>query len=291
VESKIIMKRFDFEIITVNSRGEKSNTRRGNARQKIETLGNDVNLEMVYIPEGSFIMGASDAEKGSRISEHLQHEVKVPAFFMAKYPITQAQWRRITSLPKIKRNLEPDPSNFKGDNHPVEQISWYDAVEFCDRLSKYTRVEYRLPSEAEWEYACRAGTTTPFYFGETITGELANYNASAVFAEESEGEYRQITTEVGQFKPNSFGLYDMHGNLWEWCLDSWHDNYEEAPFDNSPGLKKLNANDNHSQVLRGGSWNNNPENCRSAYRNNNNRDNDNNNNGFRLVCDVARRTQ
>ncbi len=282
MESKIIMKRFDFEIITVNSRGEKSNTRRGNARQKIETLGNDVNLEMVYIPEGSFIMGASDAEKGSRISEHLQHEVKVPAFFMAKYPITQAQWRRITSLPKIKRNLEPDPSNFKGDNHPVEQISWYDAVEFCDRLSKYTRVEYRLPSEAEWEYACRAGSNTPFHFGETILGELANYDASETYEYHFPEESSSKTTPVGEFPPNAFGLYDMHGNVWEWCLDIWHSTYEGAPNDASAWIDQ----NNNCRILRGGSWQNPPQQCRCAYRKRCDSFNSLFNQGFRVVCSV-----
>ena len=142
-------------------------------------------------------------------------------------------------------------------------MSWHDAVEFCARLSKHTGKQYRLPSEAEWEYACRAGTTTPFYFGETITGKLANYRATQTYAEELKGEYRQQTTPVGQFPPNAFGLYDMHGNVWESCLDNWHDNYDGAPTDGSAWVD----NDNLYQIMRGGSWLNYPANCRSAYRN------------------------
>ncbi len=288
-DSPQTLKPFEFETVTVNARGETIKTEQKQAYYFLESLTDELGIEMVSIPGGTFEMGSPEDEKGHDESESPQHTVTVQPFFMGKYPVTQAQWRFVAQLTQIERELETDPSNFQGENLPVERISWYDAKEFCERLSKFTGREYRLPSEAEWEYACRAGTTTPFYFGETITGELANYNASAVFAEESEGEYRQITTEVGQFQPNSFGLYDMHGNLWEWCLDSWHDNYEEAPFDNSPWLKKLNANDNHSQVLRGGSWDGNPEDCRSAYRLSYDLDYDTL--GFRLVCDVARRTQ
>ncbi|MCZ8162317.1 MAG: formylglycine-generating enzyme family protein, partial [Microcystis sp. LE19-196.1B] len=135
--------------------------------------------------------------------------------------------------------------------------------EFCARLSKLTGREYRLPSEAEWEYACRAGTTTPFYFGETITGELANYRASGTYAGEPKGEDREQTTPVGQFPPNAFGLYDMHGNVWEWCADTWHDNYDGAPTDGSACIE--NGDDNRSP-LRGGSWFYDPLYCRSADR-------------------------
>jgi formylglycine-generating enzyme required for sulfatase activity len=169
----------------------------------------------------------------------------------------------------------------------VEKVNWYDAIEFCARLSKLTGREYRLPSEAEWEYACRAGTTTPFYFGETITGKLANYNASNTYADEPNGEYRKETTPVGQFPPNAFGLYDMHGNVWEWCADTWHDNYDGAPRDGSVWTK--NENDNRSP-LRGGSWYLSPNVCRSAFRLNfDRRAVINDVSGFRVVCG-ARRT-
>jgi formylglycine-generating enzyme required for sulfatase activity len=215
---------------------------------------------MVAIPEGTFLMGSPQDEKDSYDDERPQHEVNVPTFFMGKYPITQTQWRAIAATAKIDIDLETNPSEFKGDELPVESVNWYQATEFCKRLSRETKREYRLPSEAEWEYACRAGTTTPFYFGETITGELANYNTNKTYVE----EYRNETTPVGQFPPNAFGLYDMYGNVWEWCADTWHDNYDGAPTDGSAWIE--NGDDNRSP-LRGGAWYTFPYRCRSAHRN------------------------
>jgi formylglycine-generating enzyme required for sulfatase activity len=186
----------------------------------------------------------------------------------------------------------------------VEQVNWYDAVEFCARLSKLTGKEYRLPSEAEWEYACRAGTTTPFHFGETITGELANYNAGYTYADEPKGEYREETTPVGQFPPNAFGLYDMHGNVWEWCLDPWHDSYQgktrtdSEVWDEEQSAEQYLLDENNviqllsnkrTRVLRGGSWPFNPRVCRSAFRNWYDPDDRLNFSfGFRVVCRFPR---
>jgi formylglycine-generating enzyme required for sulfatase activity len=211
---------------------------------------------------------------------------------MGKYQVTQAQWRQIANRTELKENrdLTPDPSEFKGDNRPVECVSWEDVVEFCDRLSKYTKRLYRLPSEAEWEYACRAGTTTPFHFGETITTDLANYDGNYVYGNGVKGTYRKETTEVGSFGvANNFGLYDMHGNVWEWCQDNWHDNYEGAPTDGSAWIN--NEEHNNKKLLRGGSWFYNPDYCRSAYRGSNYLDDINHNIGFRVVCSGAARTQ
>jgi formylglycine-generating enzyme required for sulfatase activity len=213
----------------ISRQGVEQNRRQFKEQPFGEDLGNDITLEMVAIPGGTFLMGSPPNEKYSFDDEHPQHQVSVPPFFMGKYPITQAQWKEVASRTdlKVKQDLNLNPAHFKdrpdSDRRPVEQVNWYDAVEFCARLSKLTGREYRLPSEAEWEYACRAGTTTPFYFGETITGELANYDASE-------------TTPVGQFTPNVFGLYDMYGNVWEWCADTWHDNYDGAPSDGSVWL-------------------------------------------------------
>jgi formylglycine-generating enzyme required for sulfatase activity len=241
---------------------------------------------MVAIRGGTFDMGSPPDEPERYDDESPQHSVTVPPFFIGKYPVTQAQWRFVAQLPQVYQELESNPSEFPGDNRPVEQVSWLDAVEFCDRLSQYTGREYRLPTEAEWEYACRAGTTTPFYFGETITTQLANYDGST-YREEPQGENRGETTSVGAFPPNAFGLYDMHGNVLEWCLDHWHENYEGAP--NDGRAWSANENYNHSHSLRGGSWDGNPGNCRSAYRYDVDAADDwLDNFGFRVVCAAAR---
>ncbi|MGL4501364.1 MAG: formylglycine-generating enzyme family protein, partial [Planktothrix sp.] len=228
-----------------------------------ESLGNEIGLDMLLIPSGTFLMGAPEAELESTPSERPQHEVTVKSFYMGRYPITQAQWREVASYPKIERELQTNPSRFKEDNCPVEKVLWRDATEFCRRLSAKTGREYRLPSEAEWEYACRAGTTTPFHFGNTITPELANYDGNYIYNEGPQGEYREMTTEVGSFPANAWGLHDMHGNIWEWCEDDWHKNYQGAPND---GTAWIEENRTAHRVRRGGSWNFHPKDCRSAFR-------------------------
>jgi formylglycine-generating enzyme required for sulfatase activity len=243
-------------------------------------------LEMVLIPGGSFVMGAPEGELESTDDERPQHTVVMAQFFMGKYPVTQAQWKAVAAMPQIDRELEPDPSQFKGDNRPVELVSWHDAVEFCARLSAVTKRSYRLPSEAEWEYACRSGTTTPFHFGETISSDYANYAASSAYGNGSKGKDRHETTPVGSFNvANRFGLYDMHGNVWEWCADHWHDNYEGAPIDGSAWVKGGNSD---RRVLRGGSWVNVPEHCRSAFRDGSGPGRDLDNGGFRVVSSASR---
>jgi formylglycine-generating enzyme required for sulfatase activity len=253
-------------------------------------------IRMMYIPQGEFWMGTEDEEIERLVKkfgwqyfrkEKPPHLVTVSSFYMGRYPITQAQWRAIAATAKIDIDLKTNPSHFKGDELPVESVNWYQATEFCKRLSRETKREYRLPSEAEWEYACRAGTKTPFHFGETITADLANYRATKTYADEFTGKYRRKTTPVGYFQvANAFGLYDMHGNVWEWCADTWHDNYHVAPTDGSAWTK--NGNDNYSP-LRGGSWCFNPYRCRSACRNGSNRrDFIFSYNGFRVVCGAGR---
>ena len=264
---------FEFEVVTVDAQGRETKPCHKQAQYFVEILDDAVKLEMVSIPGGKFTMGAPQEELESREDERPRHLVTVKPFFMGKYPITQAQWRAIASLPKIKHDLDPDPSCFKGDHRPVERVSWYDAEEFCDRLSKETKRVYRLPSEAEWEYACRAQTTTPFHFGKTITTHLANYCGQdqtikarlyrGTYISEPLGVYRKQTTEVGSFPANAFGLCDMHGNVREWCADYEHENYQVAPLDASAWLN--NGNEEY-RILRGGSWNSFPHECRSASR-------------------------
>ena len=245
-----------------------------------ENLGTGITLETVAIPEGSFMMGSLGSEKDSYSDERPQHEVSVPTFLMGKYQVTQAQWRIVATMPQIEKELNPDPSRFKGDNLPVECVSWLEAVEFCARLSEHTKREYRLPSEAEWEYACRAGTTTAYSFGDDAA-ELENY---AWYNKNSGKE----THPVGEKPPNGFGLHDMHGNVREWCADDWHDSYKNAPSDGRAWID----NDNRSQsenvrkLLRGGSWRNNAKYCRSAFRSNLAARLQFFNSGFRVVCSL-----
>jgi formylglycine-generating enzyme required for sulfatase activity len=248
---------FDFEIVIVNAKGEIIQREQKQAQYEIEDLGNGVTLEMVSIPGGTFMMGSPENEKERLDSESPQHRVTIQPFWLGKYPITQRQWQAV---------MGNNPSKFKGDNRPVECVSWKDVVEFCQRLSEKTGKTYRLPSEAEWEYACRAGTTTPFYFGETITTDLVNYNGNYPYASAPKGIYREQTTEVGIFPPNAFGLYDMHGNVWEWCADPWHGNYQGAPTDGSVWQGSGFFADKGLFALRGGSWLSYAGRSRAAFR-------------------------
>ncbi|MEO0537659.1 MAG: formylglycine-generating enzyme family protein [Cyanobacteria bacterium P01_A01_bin.123] len=231
--------------------------------EPLEGLGDAISLDMLLIRGDTFSMGSLSDEPDREDDEGPQHDVTVPTFFMGRYPITQAQWRVVAKMPEVNRELDTDPSNFKGPNRPVERVSWYEAVEFCDRLARYSGRPYRLPSEAEWEYACRAGTKTPFSFGQTLTTELANYNGRYTYNGGPEGEYREETTPVNHFDvANAWGLCDMHGNVYEWCLDHWHGSYGDAPED---GRAWLTEDKDASRVLRGGSWDDSPRFCRSAF--------------------------
>jgi formylglycine-generating enzyme required for sulfatase activity len=274
---------FSFETVTVNDRGKVVDQQNLTAKFFQEPVA--AGLEMVAIPSGRFMMGSPASEHERYDDEGSQHEVMVAPFFIGKYPVTQAQWRSIANTPAIEQELNPDPSDFKGDNLPVENVRWEQAQEFCARLSRETGRSYRLPTEAEWEYACRAGTTTPFHFGETISGKLANYNSDVIYRKEAKVKQRGQTSPVGEFAPNAFGLYDMHGNVWEWCQDDWHNNYEDAPSDGSAWTTR---DFNGNKILRGGSWINSPRNCRSAIRSDLNPANRINDVGFRVVCEMPR---
>lgn len=267
--------------LLLNVRKQEGTSRReGQARQLVEDLGG-VTIEMVEIPAGKFLMGSLLNEEGHGTDEGPQHEVTISqSFYMGKYQVTQAQWRAIARLPKVNADMPPDPSGFKGDKLPVERVSWEHAMEFCERLSRATGKSYRLPTEAEWEYACRAGTTTPFAFGETITPEIVNYDGNYPYGSAKKGEYRGRTVEVGSLGvANEFGLYDMHGNVWEWCADWYSENY----YSQSPSTDPTGPNTGSSRVLRGGRWYIYARNCRSAYRYGGTPDSRLSNLGFRLV--------
>ncbi len=160
--------------------------------------------------------------------EELAEAVALGPFFLGQTPITQAQWRAVALWEQVERALPPDPSRFKGPNRPVERVSWHDAMEFCRRLSLHTGKRYGLPSEARWDYACRAGSTTPFHFGATLTPELANYDGTSAYGDGPRGTDRQQTTDVASFPANAWGLHDMHGNVWECCADHWHPSYASS---------------------------------------------------------------
>ena len=259
---------FEYEVVTVDSQGRIRDRQKRQAQCQTEALGQGGKLELVRVPGGRFLMGSLEGE-GNRW-ECPQHSVNVDSFWMGKYPVTQAQWRVVAGFAKVERNLAAEPSHFKGDSRPVESVSWCDADEFCKRLSKKTGREYRLPSEAEWEYACRAGTTTLFHFGPILTTSLVNYK-----------KHYKGTTEVGEFNvANAFGLYDMHGNVAEWCLDNRHDSYQDAPSDGSPWLS---FDEIRNKIIRGGAWRVNLGSCRSASRGDYDPDDRENFIGFRVV--------
>ena len=277
-------------------------------------------LTLVEIPAGSFLMGSPPEEPERSDDEGPQHEVKLASFFMSHTPITQAQWREVAGwqpLPAERwgQDLNPDPSHFQNregqvegevrlfegeantDNRPVERVSWLDAIEFCNRLSQRTGCTYTLPSESQWEYACRAGSITPFHFGATITPELANYDGNFTYADGPEGVDREQTTPVGMLPANAWGLHDMHGNVYEWCLDHWHHGYEGTPADGSawlnstdqqqqstPKAVEVGTDDSESRLLRGGSWYGSPRYCRSASRSPGRPVYAALNVGFRVVC-------
>ena len=298
---------FEFQVITLNDKGEEIRREQREAKYYSENLSNSVALDMVAIPAGSFWMGTEDREikklcqtyeKDWFRRESPQHEVTLPTFFMGRYPITQAQWRVVAGWEEVEQKLEPDPSYFKKPYRgidrwtlPVDNISWDDAKEFCARLSNKTKKEYRLPTEAEWEYACRAGTTTPFHFGETISTDLANYRGTdgefegkiypGNYGRGLKGVYREQTTPVGYFKSaNAFGLCDLHGQVWEWCRDDWHNNYDNAPNDSSA----REGENSNKKVIRGGSWYLYPYECRSGSRGYISRDKRFDVIGFRVMC-------
>nr|WP_320010581.1 formylglycine-generating enzyme family protein [uncultured Desulfobulbus sp.] len=197
----------------------------------------------VSIPQGTFIMGSPREEKNRKACEGPQHIVHISAFHLAQFQVTQEQYSIIMGV---------NPSDLLGANCPVDCVSWEDAQAFISTLNAVSQATYRLPTEAEWEYSCRASTQTPFYFGQTITPDQVNYGSKTSCR----------NTPMGIHPPNGFGLYDMHGNVYEWCEDTWHDSYQGAPSD---GSAWVDESTNH-KVYRGGAWNTSAHFARSAYR-------------------------
>jgi len=246
------MKEVLFETLTVDPQGvviERSNR----SIQVYEIDLGGVALEMAALPGGFYQMGSTSASGYE--DERPLHLAHITPFYLGRSLVTQAQWLAVMGkLPPVR---------FRGPQRPIEQIRWQDAAEFCKRLARKTGLPIRLPSEAEWEYACRAGTITPFSCGATITTDLANFVGEGYrFAQEPPGIYRHGSTDAGSFPPNGFGLYDMHGNVWEWCADTWHADYTGGPASQSARV----GSDLEYRVARGGSWHEPPQHCRSATR-------------------------
>ncbi|MGB2613139.1 MAG: formylglycine-generating enzyme family protein [Phycisphaerae bacterium] len=234
-------------------------------------IGENVSMKLALIPAGKFMMGSPDSEQGHKGNEVPQHEVTISKpFYMGVTEVTQAQYEAV---------MGTNPSDFKGATNPVEMVSWNDATEFCKKLSEKTRQAVRLPTEAEWEYACRAGSKTRFSFGdaEEGLGDYAWYNANS----------GRATHPVGQRKPNAWGLYDLHGNVWEWCVDwygdaDWYGDYPKGAVTDPQGPAS-----GASRVLRGGAWYYSPNYCRSAYRFNGPPGRRSSVFGFRVVVSVS----
>jgi eukaryotic-like serine/threonine-protein kinase len=251
---RVKLEDFEFKTVQLSDRGAIAKRETLQGKLFTQAIDSDVSLKMVQIPAGKFLMGSPADEVGRGYDEGSQREVSLPTFFMSQTPITQAQWRSVAKLFKGDSGLHsPNPSYWEGDQRPVEQVAWGDAQRFCDLLSQVTNLTYRLPSEAEWEYACRSGTKTPFYFGNTITAEVANYDSESSSTYNNGPRAKKSssgTTDVKIYPANAWGLYDMHGNIWEWCSDhvveNWKSNY---------------------YMYRGGCWEDYPVNCRSASRN------------------------
>jgi len=267
------METIEFEAPTVNEKGQISARTRHSAEQFTEDLGKGISLELIVVPSGSIQMGSPHSYGNP--DEHPQHFVIIKSFMLGKYLVTQGQWKA------VMRKLPP--CRFKGDNLPVERVTWTDAQKFCQRLSKKVGRNYHLPCETHWEYACRAGTMTPFSFGETLTSDIANYNGEHIFRDEPRGIYFHSTSEGGKYPPNAFGLYDMHGNLMEWCADNWQDDYSSSPRDGSA----YQIQNNPYRVARGGSWHDTPALCRSAARVRFLQSDAEEYVGLRVVCDIS----
>ncbi|HYG74397.1 MAG TPA: SUMF1/EgtB/PvdO family nonheme iron enzyme [Planctomycetota bacterium] len=214
-------------------------------------LGAGIILELVPIPEGRFVMGSPHDEEGHNDDE-IQHDVIISKpYYLGRVPVTQAQWERV---------MGSNPSYFRGPQLPVEMVSWFEAALFCEELFNRFGKPFRLPTESEWEFACRAGTRTAFHTGSTITTDNANFDGKFTYANGATGITRWKTTDVGTFRPNAWGLHDMHGNVWEWCSD-WYGEYGTATATDPQGPSKGDI-----RILRGGSWFHGPADCRSAQR-------------------------
>jgi formylglycine-generating enzyme required for sulfatase activity len=299
VVPEVRLNSFQYTVATLDQYGVMKGGTEREGKMFREDLGDGELIEMVEIPNGNFYMGSSQTELTNIVkelqriglplrqaqqvaeSETPHGQVKVVSFFIGRTEVTQGQWAQVAGWPKVKIGLNPEPSFFPGKNRPVEQVRWDEAVEFCARLSARTGRAYRLPSEGEWEFACRAGTLTPFHFGETISTEVSNFDATFPWGNANRGNRRQQTYDAGNTDAaNGFGLLDMHGNVQEWCMDPWHPNYEGSP--SGASVWEIDG-DSTYRVVRGGSYLSAAAFCRCSSRTKKEFDRQFSDTGFRVA--------
>jgi formylglycine-generating enzyme required for sulfatase activity len=242
------------------------------ARADDKVLTNSIEMKLVRIPAGKFQMGSPETEAERNDNEFL-HEVSITRpFYMGVYPVIQGEWRKVMGK---ESQSHFDARNGGGPDFPVENHKWHQMVEFCQKLTSLPEEKkagrtYRLPTEAEWEYACRAGTKTPFTHGKSLSSKQANFNGNYPYGDAPKGPYLRRTTKVGSYEPNAWGLYDMHGNVGEWCSDYYDPNYyrdspKTDPKGPAKGVLPTDYNDFY-RVVRGGCWLDEGRACRSAFR-------------------------
>jgi formylglycine-generating enzyme required for sulfatase activity len=260
-----------------------------------KVLTNSIGMKLAPIPAGKFLMGSPATEKDRDAMEQ-QHEVEITRpFYMGVYEVTQSEYTKVMGKPR-NAGAHFHQGNGGGPDHPMEQVRWTQAVEFCNRLSALAEEKregrrYRLPTEAEWEYACRADTRTAFHCGDTLSSNDANFNGDFPYGGADRGPYLRKTARVGSYKPNAWGLYNMHGNVAEWCSD-WYDPdyYKNSPRKDPPGPEKgvlPTDYNNFYRVIRGGCWLDEARGCRSAYRFRAMPHEPYRLIGFRVVCEVS----
>jgi formylglycine-generating enzyme required for sulfatase activity len=284
--------------------GQPDKSQAPRAKPDSKVIINSIGMKLAPIPAGKFKMG-SPADEKERDDNEPQHEVVITKpFYMGVYEVTQREYEKLMGKAREggKHNEWNhgqffDEANGGSPDHPMENVRWYQAVEYCKRLSELAEEKkagrrYRLPTEAEWEYACRAGTTTVFHFGDSLSSEQANFNGTAPYGGASEGPYLRKTAKVGSYKPNAFGLYDMHGNVWEWCADWYDKDYygkspKEDPKGPAAGVLSTGYNDFY-RVVRGGCWLDEGRACRAAYRFRAMPHDNYRLIGFRVVCEIEK---
>jgi formylglycine-generating enzyme required for sulfatase activity len=289
-----------FVMLLINGMLQTAETVEPNSSQSqrpIEIISNSINMKLALIPPGKFVMG-SPRDEQEREPEEIAHEVIISkSFYMGVYEVTQREFSKITLPGENRRPPRPNFTSARGGgpDHPIENLLWKDSIDFCKALSKQPAERqagrtYRLPTEAEWEYACRAGSQTAFHFGNSLSSKQANFNGNYPFGSAPKGSYMRKTAKVGSYEPNAFGLYDMHGNVSEYCAD-WYDKeyYRDSPLDDplGPPVGVLETGyGNHFMIVRGGCWVDDARACRAAYRFRAMPRNTYRLIGFRVVCDV-----